>query len=185
MRPCQGEVVCGDGIVVLPLPGEGVLLGMIDVLGHGREAAQLARHIESWLKQHASTDLLGMLAGLHKELRGSRGSAVTLARLAPDGLLEWVGVGNTMLRKINTTTTTCFAQPGTVGEILRTPRIQSLQVLARDVLLLNSDGIAEHLPMESLLTIAQLPIAQMAKEVLARFGKPHDDCACLLLRILP
>ena len=48
IRPCPGERLSGDAVVVSPLE-EGLLVAIVDVLGHGPEANELTHVIDAYL----------------------------------------------------------------------------------------------------------------------------------------
>ena len=56
IRPCLGERVSGDAVVVRPLE-HGLLAAIVDVLGHGPEAHELTLVIDAYLSRHGSSDV--------------------------------------------------------------------------------------------------------------------------------
>ena len=84
VRPCHGESVSGDTVYVAPFAQgeegerreEGLLVAIVDVLGHGPEAHALACTIDEFLIEHASSDVSALMSHLHRRLRGTRGAAV-------------------------------------------------------------------------------------------------------------
>ncbi len=182
-RPCYGEAVSGDGCVALELP-HGLLVGVIDVLGHGVDAHELARACERWLKLHASPDVLGLMQELHRAIKGSLGAAATLAWLdAQAGSATVVGVGNTRLYTLQEPCVRLDAQPGIVGSG-QLPRLRPavLRVAPCDVLMLATDGISERLSARDVMHLRLQPARQIAQQVLREHGKDHDDATCLVLR---
>ncbi|MCB5196695.1 SpoIIE family protein phosphatase [Deefgea salmonis] len=182
-RPCFGETVTGDGYVVIDLE-DSLLIGIIDVLGHGEEAHELARFCESWLKTHASSDILGLMHELHLQLKGSRGTAMTLAHLKPP-LLRTVGIGNTILYRMKDQPKGVAAQSGILGQIMPTLRIVETPLIAGDLIFLVTDGISEHLDNLRLMSWFSLPLNRFCVEILREYGKEHDDATCLAVRYLP
>ena len=182
-RPCFGEVVTGDGSVVQPL-AQGLLVGIIDVLGHGAHAHELARMCERWLVAHAHADVVGLVQALHREIKGSLGAALTLAHLDITGRsMTVVGVGNTRLYGLRTPSLCIEAQPGIVGgSNLPHLRPSVVRIAPQDVLLFTTDGISEQLDMELLQPLRQHPVHRIAQQVLRDHGKDYDDATCLVLR---
>jgi phosphoserine phosphatase RsbX len=184
-RPCSGEIVSGDTAVIVALEG-GVFLGLADVLGHGPRAHAVAREIESWLTAHAGPDLLKILGELHQRLRGTLGAAVGLAYLeATTGRLRYSGVGNSCLRRFGRVETRLVTRDGVVGERMRTPREELLQLNPGDLVLLSSDGVKEHFGSEEYPGLLRDPAATVARTVVQRFGREHDDATCIALRYQP
>lgn len=185
-RPCYGEVVSGDGCVLQAVT-HGTVAGVLDVLGHGMEAHQLARHCERWLAAHASADVVGMAEGLHAEVRGSLGLALTLAFVdAQTHSMMVAGVGNTRLFCLRAPGLCIDAQPGIVGGS-NMPRLRParLQVGPHDTLVLTTDGINERLTVEQLLPLRRHGVQHIASQVLRAHGKDHDDATCMVLRCPP
>lgn len=185
-RPCFGEVVSGDRPIVMALP-TGVLFGMVDVLGHGSEAYQLALHCERWLLAQASGAVEDLLYALHRDIKGSRGAAISLAWISSrrPQQVTVVGVGNTLLYALQDSVTPISAQPGILGGNM--PRLQPmvLPLEVGDVLLLTTDGLSERVDSLQLLSLKNWPVMRIANELLRLYGKVHDDAACAVLRYGP
>src|SRR2546422_10869871 len=89
-----GEPESGDLSLVKPV-ATGVLVGVVDGLGHGAEAATAARTAVAVLNRHADESLPQLVKACHQALVGTRGVAMSLAvfgRAARS--LTWLGVGN-------------------------------------------------------------------------------------------
>ncbi|STQ91526.1 SpoIIE family protein phosphatase [Iodobacter fluviatilis] len=181
LRPCYGEVVCGDGTFIKQME-HGVLVGILDVLGHGPEAHELARLCEQWLEENSSEDLEWMLKSLHEHIRGSRGTAITMAFLGDDGNAQCITIGNTVMRKLGKDCFTFPAQAGTLGIILRSIRIETFNFKSDDVFVLATDGIQEHIAADDILLERRNSLNQMVANLLSRFGKLYDDATCLAIK---
>lgn len=182
-RPCYGEIVSGDGCVLQTVP-HGLVAGILDVLGHGSEAHRLARHCERWLAAQAHADVVGLAEGLHEEVRGSIGLALTLAFVDTQTRQVMVaGVGNTRLFCLRAPGLCIDAQPGIVGGS-NMPRLRParLQLAALDTLVLTTDGINERLTVDQLLPLRHHGVQHIAQQVLRAHGKDHDDATCMVLR---
>lgn len=89
-----GEAASGDAAVALPCAG-GVLLAAIDGIGHGAAAVTASARAVALLSAHPDETLERLVARCHDDLKGTRGAALTLARLDPGaGTLTWLAVGN-------------------------------------------------------------------------------------------
>lgn len=89
-----GQVRSGDAFLVEVTP-TGVLVAMVDGLGHGEEAADVAELALVALRGAAGRPLVDCLMACHAALRGSRGAAVTLLSVDSDRRrLTWMAVGN-------------------------------------------------------------------------------------------
>ena len=93
-RPMPGETESGDQYVVHPLP-DGVLLAVVDGLGHGPDAAAAARDAIAIVQAHSHEPLIPLVKRCHEALRRTNGVVMTLAAFhCRDKVLTWLGVGN-------------------------------------------------------------------------------------------
>ena len=60
IRPCLGERVSGDAVVAKRLE-HGLLLAIVDVLGHGTEAHALTPVIDAFLNRFGSADVCAVM----------------------------------------------------------------------------------------------------------------------------
>src|SRR5437879_2752423 len=89
-----GQAQSGD-LHLVKLVATGVLLAVVDGLGHGAEAATAARTAVTTLDEHASESVLALLERCHSALKGSRGVVMSLAFAdRQQNQLTWAGVGN-------------------------------------------------------------------------------------------
>lgn len=182
VRPFLGERVSGDAGIVIEEP-DGLFLAIIDVLGHGSEAHELAVSISEFLNAQNRSDLCRMLVNLDQYLRGTRGAAVGLARIDQgSGRLRYAGIGNTVIRRIGPEPSRLVSRDGTLGHIMRTPREEELDVGRQDIILLHTDGIHEHFDLEQYPSLARDSAKAIAHNVVRLFGKPHDDATCIALK---
>jgi hypothetical protein len=84
VRPCDGETLSGDAVVVHS-DDAGVFVAVIDALGHGPNAHELARELSGvlskWLTWVSTPNPDGALAVLHESARGTRGAVAAVAWL--------------------------------------------------------------------------------------------------------
>lgn len=185
VRPCDGEAVSGDAIVVKELPA-GIFMSLIDVLGHGRDAAEVALQAIRYLKQHASPHVADVLVGLHHHLEGTRGAAACVAFANPqDATVVCTGMGNVMLRMLGIRERLYPFPDGTIGLRLRTPKVYQLSLPADELLLIYSDGITEGFPLPLTGPDYSLPLQTVARRIVLDHGKLYDDAACIALRYQP
>ncbi|MFZ6861958.1 ATP-binding protein [Undibacterium sp. Ji67W] len=182
-RPCFGEVVSGDGAIFHPL-SDGILIGIIDILGHGQEAHELARFSEKWFDQHQSSDVASLMQALHLELKSSRGSAITLAYVSGNEITV-TGVGNTILYCVGEQVTCFVAQPGIVGSNFPRLRPVTASVQPGNMLILTTDGISEHIDSSQLISRSRMSSRQLVNGLLNDYGKMYDDATCMAMRCPP
>ena len=182
LRPCLGERVGGDAAFHDVRDGT-LFLAIVDVLGHGAEAHEVALQAEEFLRQNWTPDVVETMTGLHAELTGTRGAAAGLGALTlGTGELTYLGVGNTVARRFGRRPTDLVSFDGTLGARMRTPLPQHLTLEERDVLLLYTDGVRAHFRQEEYPQLHSDHPATIARTVVQRFGKSHDDAACIAAR---
>jgi phosphoserine phosphatase RsbX len=186
-RPLPGEHVSGDQPIAIDIGGGAALFGVMDGLGHGPAAATAALRAVDALK-HAHTERLEVLVQVcHRELSGTRGVAMTLARVDyADSTLSWSGVGNVTANLVVKDATGVHIRSsarlaaGIVG--YRIPEIKPAQVISLhggDLIVIASDGITEdHLDHIDFATSATV----IADEILRKYAKESDDAMVLAAR---
>ncbi len=93
-RSLPDEHRSGDGHLVQPLE-RGALVGVVDALGHGDEAADVSHAAVTTLREFAHEPVGALLQRVHRELRGTRGAVVSLASFDwIQNEVTWAGVGN-------------------------------------------------------------------------------------------
>ena len=185
VRPLRGERVGGDAVVARELDG-GLFLAIIDVLGHGSEAHEVALVAEQFLAAHASANLTRTMQKLHEELKGTRGAAAGLCHLdAESGQVRYVGIGNTTARKVARAPVRLVSRDGIIGDNARTPHECCLQLEPGEVLLLYTDGVSDSFDIAEYPSILLDAPRTVAATVVRLFGKRHDDAACIAARFAP
>src|SRR5256885_13268215 len=75
-----GEAESGDRHLVKPV-GTGVLVAVVDGLGHGAEAAAAAQAAVAALERHATESPVPLIERCHRALQGTRGVVMSVAVL--------------------------------------------------------------------------------------------------------
>lgn len=182
VRPAAGFAVSGD-VAMFRRHNDRVLLAVIDVLGHGPDAAALASRAESLLEDAAITEVEDLLALLHRELHRSLGAAAGLAVIDPStGEGRYVGVGNTVARIFGNPERRLRSIDGIVGHRHATARPDSFTLHPGETLLLHTDGISSRLALAEYPQFFTEDPRISARELLRRFARDHDDAACIVAR---
>jgi len=186
-RALPGQVVCGDLHLIKPITG-GVLLAVVDGLGHGAEAMAAAKTAIAVLESHAEEPLAALVKHFHAALTQTRGVVMTVATLRSiENTLAWLGVGNVEAillradRQAKAPSDRVLLRSGVVGYQLPDLRASTLPLAPDDLLIFATDGLdpgfAEGLvPSDS--------PQQLADDILERRFKGHDDALVLVVRYL-
>lgn len=187
-RPRPGEQVCGDRAIAVAVDGAGALLGVLDGLGHGEDAATAARCGVQVLQEARGEPLEVLVQHCHRALSGTRGAAMTLARIdfGATDTLRWIGIGNVSANIV-------AKHPGGV-EVRSSARLaggivgyrlpeaiaaQQVPIRPGDLLVIASDGIAEDHLDDIDFAVSSTVIAE---RILSRHSKDTDDALVLAAR---
>ena len=182
IRPCLGERLSGDAVVIRPLE-QGLFVAIVDVLGHGPEAHELTHVIDAYLARYGTSEVSGLMMRLHQHLKGTRGAAVGLCAIdAATGRIDYVGIGNTAMRRFGKAETRLVSQGGVLGQNMRTPRPQTLQLEPGDLIVLYTDGVSDRFTSADYPGVLHHAPKEVASNIVQRFGKNHDDAACIAVR---
>ena len=182
VRPCLGERVSGDTVVIEQTDGL-LFLGVVDALGHGPQANAVANQAERFLCRHWGGDVLETMHRLHCDLKGTIGACAGLCVV--DKLkreVRYTGVGNTVLRTFGSRATRLISTDGIIGVRFRTPAVQTIPLNASDIMLLYTDGVSDRFDIEQYPQILYHSASAIAHAVVDRFGKSYDDATCLAMR---
>jgi len=161
----------------------GLFVAIVDVLGHGPEAHEVALEIDRYLTRFGSPDVSGVMERLHQQLKGTRGAAVGLCAIdATIGRMDYVGIGNTALRRFGNTETRLVSRDGVLGQNMRTPLLQSLELEPGDLIVMYTDGVSDRFTANEYPGLAIHAPQEIACKIVQRFGKDHDDAACIAVR---
>ena len=181
------ETPSGDLHVVAPFPG-GVLVALLDGLGHGEEAAAASKAALAVLHDHAGDSLLLLVPRCHDALRRTRGVVMSLASFrTADSSMTWTGIGNVegvLLRARGSPERpdeSISVRGGVVGYQLPPLRADALLVFPGDTLIMATDGIRSGFATG--LAIENSP-QEIAESILARFAKGTDDAHIVVARYL-
>jgi serine/threonine protein phosphatase PrpC len=184
-----GESESGDLHLVREVGG-GVLVAVVDGLGHGEEAAAAAKLAVTTLDRFAREPVASLVQRCHEALFGTRGVVMSVAFFDPDrDTMTWIGLGNVegvlvhenwAERSSRTSLVTRGGIVGSKGD--RSPvRPWVIPVQQRDLLVFATDGIRGGFAED--ISRSDTP-QQVADLLLARYGKGTDDALVLAARYL-
>ena len=173
----------GDQYLVSRTGDGGVLVAVVDGLGHGPEAASAAKTAIAVLEAGDERELGTRFLRCHERLRDTRGVVLSLALFAT-GSLTWLGVGNVdgvLLRSGFSAPEQLLVRGGVVGRRLPSLELSRLTVARGDTLILATDGIQSRFAEDPGVAFAAPPTAE---RILADHGKETDDALVLVVRYL-
>jgi negative regulator of sigma-B (phosphoserine phosphatase) len=175
--PRAGESVSGDAVVVREMAADTVLVAVLDALGHGPKAHEVAVRGVAYLHEAPAVEnVLALVEGLHEVLKGSRGAAMLALLLSQRGL-QACSVGNVDLR-CHSAKLPFVLTPGVLGVRLRAPRLCSMPALAEERLVLYSDGISSRFDLRASRTTAP---AELARAIFTSNRHAHDDASIVVV----
>ncbi len=178
-RTMPGECACGDAFLIDRMD-HSLLVGVVDGLGHGEQAAEAAHAFTESVGQRPRASLESLMLAAHADIAGTRGAAAALLRInTPRGMIEFTGVGNIHLHAISDVPIRPICVPGIVGHRLRKVRPFEFPLPSACLLAMCSDGIETRF---ELADYAELPSQEIADAILAEHGKNHDDATCVIIR---
>jgi negative regulator of sigma-B (phosphoserine phosphatase) len=175
----------GDLSLIARVPS-GVLVAVIDGLGHGPEAASAAKQAARILDACAGDSVTELVHRCHEGLRKTRGVVMSLAWF--NGLnssMTWIGVGNVdalLLRAdpfASRPRESINARGGVVGYQLPPLRAAAVSVSPGDTLIMATDGIRSG--FTSGLSGETAP-REMADSIMRQYCKGSDDALVLVVR---
>ena len=179
--------MCGDRHIVAPYRG-GMLIAVVDALGHGDEAAAAAAIAERALCESPEETVIGAVKRCHEALRGSRGVVMSIARFdAGQSVLTWLGIGNVEGVVVQTPAghaavrARLLNRGGVVGSSLPHLRAEVLDMSAGALLVFATDGVES--AFADIMGPDPRPVQEIADDLLRRHSKPSDDALVLAARL--
>jgi phosphoserine phosphatase RsbX len=182
-----GENICGDKLIAVDIDGTGALMGVLDGLGHGAEAAEAAKRGVDVLRSGRAEPLDELVRRCHNALSGTRGAAMTLARIDfRSDTLSWIGIGNVAADLVAKhpagleVRSSARLAGGIVGyRIPEALKPQQVPIRPGDLLVMASDGIVEdHLDGIDFSASS----STIADQILHAHAKGNDDALVLAAR---
>ncbi|NJD53095.1 MAG: stage II sporulation protein E (SpoIIE) [Candidatus Methanoperedens sp.] len=191
MMPFPGQNVSGDSLLIKSFKS-GILIAVVDGLGHGYEAAAASRIAIETLDTNTNTNtganeqITAMVRRCHEALKGTRGVVMSIAFLdLPDKKITWLGVGNIegmLLRQDTNSVITherLLLRGGALGYQLPPLKEAVIPFIPDDTLIFVTDGIKSS--FETDINLSEKP-QQIADNIMARFARGTDDALVLVVR---
>lgn len=165
----------------------GVLIAVIDGIGHGDEAAEVARMSATLLRDWVDEPVISLVERCHEKLRGTRGVVLSLAFVSPEQkMMTWIGVGNVQGVLVRADTKkgnpqeSLLLRAGVVGSKLPFLQASVLPVSLGDTIVFATDGIQSD--FSAGLSAKENP-QRAADRILNKFRSNNDDALVLVARL--
>jgi phosphoserine phosphatase RsbX len=183
--PLPGQTESGDQFLVEPF-SDGTLVAVVDALGHGHRASQIAAQAVDTLARHARASITTLIQRCHEMLRERHGATMSLALFDwRTHRMSWLGVGNVAgvlvphafqpeapVRRL-------LVRGGVVGGDLPDLHPIVVALAPGDTLILATDGIHEEFADELPGDLTPQPLAE---HIFAHYAKSTDDALVLVAR---
>ena len=183
----KSGVESGDRYLIQPFP-DGVLVAVVDGIGHGPEAGSAAEIAIGTLATYAHESPSILVGRCDKALLNTRGAVMTLVSFSQlNDTMTWLAVGNVqgvLLRadlNKKPVIESIMLNGGVAGDRLPPLRSTVVPVRTDDTLILATDGIQSHFTDR---LIWRRPPQLIADDILANHHKKTDDALVLVVRYL-
>jgi negative regulator of sigma-B (phosphoserine phosphatase) len=181
-RPFPGETSSGDGYIVLPQSLR-TLIAVMDGLGHGTVAHEATVAAIATIAAIPDEPLRSFFERCNDALRRTRGVVMTIASIAADGQLEWMGVGNVEGILVRSAPPRRHERVVTHGGVVgyRLPSLYTCRasLATGDLLVMATDGIRSD--FVSSVDPALSPRA-VAARILEEHSRGYDDALVVVAR---
>lgn len=185
--PLKGQAVSGDSYIIKPFPN-GILMAVVDGLGHGYEAAAASDIAIATLNTYVHEPIIPLVRHCHEALKGTRGVVMSIASFnLPDRTMTWLGIGNVegiLLRKDANAALSrknLLLRGGVLGYQLPPLKESVIPVMPGDTLIFATDGIRSG--FEKDIKLSDKP-QQIASNIMAKFNRGTDDALVLVIRFI-
>jgi hypothetical protein len=185
-RCFPGEVVSGDAWR-LDHVGAIIRIAMIDALGHGPAAAEVARVAIETLAAAPMLAPIESLLACHRALRGTRGAAVAVARLdLAAGQINSAGIGNVDVQLWQNGRGHLIASDrGIVGAIHAAIHQFEQDLASPWCLILHTDGVSSRFSLDDISAKVGDQVQDLADAILLDHARELDDATVVVCRPRP
>ncbi len=183
VQPLIGGIEDSGDIAVVREDTGSLYFALVDVLGHGSEAGEVAAQASQFLGCHCDESLVDQLNGLHEHLNGTRGAVAALCRLnVEDGTLQLAGIGNIAVRVIGRDSFQFVLRDGIIGYGRIKALLQERTISPGEYIVLHSDGIRSFLRAENCFAAIRGSAHTVADNILKECASGDDDASCIVVR---
>jgi len=179
----QGEEHCGDAWRVVRSGGRSLYM-VADGLGHGKGAALASDTACQVLEQNPGLSLENLLSEMHRELRKTRGAAISVAVVDGERTLRYAGAGNIAgVLYAGRSHQNLVSMNGTVGHTVGRIREFLYTWEGEATLILSSDGLTSRWALEQYPGLLGKHPALIAAVLYRDHCRGRDDVTVLVARI--
>lgn len=180
-RPPKGETVCGDAWAVEEQDGRLVVM-VADGLGHGPGAASASTLAVEVFRRHSQLPAEDLVAAIHRELRATRGAAVSVGEVRPDARVAFCGIGNVSGMLVTATgRREMVTHHGTAGHHARTIRSFDYAWEPGALVILHSDGLSGRWDVSDHPSLAGRDPLLVAGVLYRHHGRDRDDATVVVV----
>ncbi len=185
-RPHPGMNQNGDAYFIKTWQ-DGALVGVIDGLGHGQFAHKASQKAFQYLSNHYDRPLPEIFRGVGSNCRATRGVVMALVRFDwVNAMLSFASIGNIEIRAIGGRDKYNFpVRRGILGINAPPPQVSTEKWSRDTMLVLHSDGVASHWSWEEFRHLTDRSATTIARELLNKLGKDHDDATVVVVKSKP
>lgn len=185
--PTRGEQVNGDAWSWAPT-ADGLLVVLADGLGHGAAAAAASSLAVSDVADLVDAEPCAAVEHVHRRLRGTRGAAVTVARVRSatrerPGEVTVAGVGNVAASVVNLEgqVRRTLIGHGTAGLTVRRPAQTTTVVPSGAVVVMHTDGLTSSWNLHGRTAVLRSAPLAIAAVLLRDFERGNDDTGVVVV----
>ena len=182
-RPHPAMKVNGDAFVIKRW-GMHALVGVIDGVGHGELAHQIAQTTRQYLESHFDQPMAHLFRGVTRVCRGTRGVVMALARFDwAQSKLTFAAIGNVEARVFGSTVPmNLIIRRGIVGVNAPNPVVTEYPWDPCYVMVLHSDGLRTQWRWEDFPDFAEAPAQRIAQRLVMTLARSDDDATAVVVK---
>ncbi|MHA1974768.1 MAG: ATP-binding protein [Candidatus Hodarchaeales archaeon] len=169
------------------------VLSIIDGVGHGLEASEASQKALLYVEGHYTNNLESIIFELDKELKGTRGVAISILAIKwEENVIEYLGVGNVLTRIITVNPLSrqvksklVLNYDGILGFNMKKYSVITLPFEKRDIIIMTSDGLSSRYTalFEEEPDLIFSNTANIAYKIFDRYQKLYDDATIIVGKI--
>jgi anti-sigma regulatory factor (Ser/Thr protein kinase) len=182
-RPHPAMKANGDAFVIKQW-GTHALVGVIDAVGHGELAYQVAQTTRQYLENHFDQSMLHLFRGVTRACRGTRGVVMALARFDwAQSKLTFAAIGNIEARVFGSMDPMSFiTRRGIIGVNAPNPVVLEHTWEPRYIMVLHSDGLRTRWRWEDFPNFAEAPAQRIAHRLVTTLARADDDATAVVVK---